>query len=183
MSKITFNRIESSTSINDYPIEDGSFWVTGDGKSYIDYGENRIPIAGTPDTQMSDISRNTVENNVIKGYVDGKVGNIHTYSTSEIDTGNIWIDGSHIYRKVIETGAVSSTPKYINHNISNLLTIVSLDGILMQEGAFYKLPRVSSSNTQSQVALNATSTQIILSAGSNASFSDSFVIIEYIKTS
>lgn len=78
MSKITFNRIESSTSINDYPVEDGSFWVTGDGKSYIDYGENRIPIAGTPDTQMSDISRNTVENNVIKDYVDDKIDTVNT---------------------------------------------------------------------------------------------------------
>lgn len=72
MSKVTFNRIESSSSINDYPVEDGNFWITGDGKTYVDYDDQRISIAGTPDTQMSDISRNTVENNVIKEYVDDK---------------------------------------------------------------------------------------------------------------
>lgn len=182
MAKVNFKRIENSSSIGYYDVEDGTFWVTGDGKTYVDYGNRRISIAGTPDTQMSDISRNTVENNVIKEYVDNKIGNIHTYSTNEIDTGNIWIDGSHIYRKVINTGAISSAPKYINHNITNLSTVISLEGVMKAEGNFYKLPRVSSSNTESQVALNASSTQIILSAGNNANFSDSFVIIEYTKT-
>ena len=70
MAKVNFKRIEDSASIGDYPIEDGSFWVTGDGKTYIDYDENRIGVGGTPDIQMSDVSRNTVENNVIKEYVD-----------------------------------------------------------------------------------------------------------------
>ena len=72
MAKVNFKRIEDSSLIDNYDIEDGSFWVTGDGKTYIDYGTERIAIAGTPDTQMSDVSRNTVENNVIKSYVDDK---------------------------------------------------------------------------------------------------------------
>lgn len=78
MSKVTFNRIESSTSINDYPVEDGNFWITGDGKTFVDYGDQRIPIAGTPDTEMSDISRNTVENKVIKDYVDTEINSMKT---------------------------------------------------------------------------------------------------------
>lgn len=78
MAKVNFKRIEDSNLIDDYPIEDGSFWVTGDGKTYVDYDDQRIPIAGTPDTQMSDISRNTVENNVIKDYVDTEINSIKT---------------------------------------------------------------------------------------------------------
>ena len=72
MGKVLFKRIEDSGNINNIEIEDGSFIVTGDGKIYVDYGEDRIPTSGTPDTEMSDRSRNTVENNVIKNYVDTK---------------------------------------------------------------------------------------------------------------
>lgn len=77
MAKVNFKRIEDSNLIDDYPIEDGSFWVTGDGKTYVDYDDQRISIAGTPDTQMSDISRNTVENNVIKDYVDNEIAGVN----------------------------------------------------------------------------------------------------------
>lgn len=70
MAKVNFKRIEDSSTINDIDIEDGAFIVTGDGKTYIDFGTDRIPTSGTPDSQMSNISRNTVENKVIKEYVD-----------------------------------------------------------------------------------------------------------------
>ncbi len=77
MAKVNFKRIENSSSISDYDVEDGTFWVTGDGKTYIDYGNERISIAGTPDTHMSGTSRNTVENKVIKGYVDDEINNVN----------------------------------------------------------------------------------------------------------
>ena len=70
MGKVNFKRIENSENIDTIDVVDGNFIITGDGKSYIDYGTNRIPTSGTPDTEMSDTSRNTVENKVIKGYVD-----------------------------------------------------------------------------------------------------------------
>jgi len=70
MAKVNFKRIEDSSQIDDIAIEDGAFIVTGDGKSYIDYGTNRIPTNGTLDDNMSDVSRNGVENKVIKEYVD-----------------------------------------------------------------------------------------------------------------
>lgn len=70
MAKANFKRIEDSSTIDDIDIEDGAFIVTGDGKTYIDFGTDRIPTSGTPDSQMSNISRNTVENKIIKEYVD-----------------------------------------------------------------------------------------------------------------
>lgn len=73
MADVKFKRIENSSSINEIPISDGNFIVTKDGKSYIDYDSDRIPTNGTPDTQMSDISRNTVENKVIKEYIDNQI--------------------------------------------------------------------------------------------------------------
>lgn len=73
MANVLFNRVEDSTQLDNIPVVDGSFYVTGDGKSFIDYGEERLPVGGTPDTEMSDRSRNTVENNVIKQYVDNSI--------------------------------------------------------------------------------------------------------------
>lgn len=70
MAKVNFKRIENSENIDTIDINDGNFIITGDGKSYIDYGTNRIPTNGTLDTEMSDTSRNAVENKVIKDYVD-----------------------------------------------------------------------------------------------------------------
>lgn len=73
MANVLFKRVEDSTQLDNIPVVDGSFYVTGDGKSFIDYGEERLPVGGTPDTEMSDRSRNTVENNVIKQYVDDSI--------------------------------------------------------------------------------------------------------------
>lgn len=73
MANVLFKRVEDSTQLDNIPVVDGSFYVTGDGKSFIDYGEERLPVGGTPDTEMSDRSRNTVENNVIKQYVDNSI--------------------------------------------------------------------------------------------------------------
>ena len=70
MAVVNFKRIEDSANINNIDIEDGAFIVTGDGKTFVDYGTDRVATSGTPDLQMSGTSRNTVENRVIKQYVD-----------------------------------------------------------------------------------------------------------------
>lgn len=102
MANVKFKRIANSSTINDYPVDDGSFWVTGDGKSYIDYGQNRVPTNGTLDNQMSDTSRNGVENKVIKEYVDDYVDEkvLSVYSSTETEIGK-WINNKPIYRKVL----------------------------------------------------------------------------------
>lgn len=48
--------------------------------------------------------------NTIKSELDNSISNINTtlsrmntYSTSEVDTGETWVDGKHIYRKTIES--------------------------------------------------------------------------------
>lgn len=96
MAKVNFKRIEDSSQIDDIAIEDGAFIVTGDGKSYIDYGANRIPTNGTLDDNMSDVSRNGVENKVIKEYVDTEIVSAKDsmkptvlYSNSSGSGGNI----------------------------------------------------------------------------------------------
>lgn len=53
------------------------------------------------------------------------------YSTSEIKTGNTWIDGKAIYRKVIVTENLTPDPalgdtKIIEHGITNMDKVISL---------------------------------------------------------
>lgn len=76
MAKVNFKRVQDSSELENIAIEDGAFIVTGDGKSYVDYGSNRIPTSGTPDDEMSDASRNTVENKVIKEYIDNNTNSL-----------------------------------------------------------------------------------------------------------
>ena len=44
MAQVKFRRIEDSSDINDIPIVDGQLIYTKDGKEYIDYETDRIPM-------------------------------------------------------------------------------------------------------------------------------------------
>lgn len=52
---------------------------------------------------------------------------IDTYSTEEVKTNKVWIDGKPIYRKVVYTSNVSQTTT-LNPNISNLGTFTEVTG-------------------------------------------------------
>lgn len=110
MAKVNFKRIENSENIDTIDVVDGNFIITGDGKSYIDYGTDRIPTAGTPDTEMSDTSRNTVENKVIKEYVD----NISS------DTGSNYLKFGNI---LICWGVTSSFNIPSSNEVNNDITL------------------------------------------------------------
>jgi hypothetical protein len=152
MAKVLFKRIEDSGNINNIEIEDGSFIVTGDGKTYVDYGEDRIPTSGTPDTEMSDRSRNTVENNVIKEYVDNNVLDI--YSTSEVKTNKVWTDGRSLYRVVLYVSSYtggSSTPLETYDLPSGCLTseikFISGGGFNTSDGNYLPINYTNASGT------------------------------------
>lgn len=90
MAKVQFKRVENVDDLDSIPVEDGNFVVTGDGKTYVDYGNERKGIGGTPDNEMSDFSTNSVENKVIKKYIDdvseviGSPDNLNTTDKSSI---------------------------------------------------------------------------------------------------
>lgn len=86
MAKVNFIRRHTDVEVDKEPIVDGNFIVTGDGRVFIDYGTERIPIGGSiiVDSAMSDTSTNPVQNKVVKEYTDGKVKIINT--KSDIDT-------------------------------------------------------------------------------------------------
>ena len=115
MAKVNFKRIQNSSQIDNLPVEDGAFIVTGDGKSYVDYGNDRIPTNGTLDTEISDTSRNAVENKVIKEYVDDTVADaIGDLQYNLVENGNPVktgrkINGYDEYIKYITSTAITTS--------------------------------------------------------------------------
>lgn len=106
-----------------------------------------------------------------------------SYETTETEIGT-WL-GETLYRKVVNTGALpNTTTKLIAHNISNLKSIVKIYGYAYHPsvGVWYPLPYPAQGT--SVVLLRATSTNITLEAPENRTgFTESYVVLEYTKTS
>lgn len=102
MPKVEFKRVQTDAEVENIDIKDGQLIYTGTGKTYMDYGSERIPTGSggssvEVDTEMSDTSENAVQNKVIKEYVDDQVSSIpeevivsDTQPTS--DDWKLWID-------------------------------------------------------------------------------------------
>lgn len=145
MAKVRFKRIQDSTNIGDLNIEDGSFIVTGDGKTYIDYGTNRVPTSGTPDSTMSDSSRNTVENKVIKEYVDDNINDVKDnlqpvilYKNLAGTTGNVTLSdniNNYTYIELLyKRGEGQGGSCKINLSTTKKINLIST---LYSNGSFY----------------------------------------------
>lgn len=132
----------------------------------------------------------TSETNVYScNYVNGELDkkqDIKDYSTSEVDTGMLWIDGKKIYRKVV-TGNFNNTPK--NHNINNLSMVISIKGFYYNNQTstpnFFPIPMVRPNFAEYEVGIYVNATQIQFDMGTNiAGHSELtwYVVIEYTKT-
>ena len=110
-----------------------------------------------------------------------------SYSTSEVDTGDTWIDGSHIYKKTVNTGAlpnaaVATTP----HNITNLSKVIEMKGYAYRstDGKFIPLPFPSLSTADTSVDMSVVSGNIRLyTAADLSAFAESYVTLYYTKSS
>ena len=70
-----------------------------------------------------------------------KITNLTTYSTEEVKTGETWIDGKPIYKKTIQFTTSDTGKHSIEHNISNLDTIIEGKGSSKgSSGTFYIFP-------------------------------------------
>jgi hypothetical protein len=106
------------------------------------------------------------------------------YSTTEQNTGRLWIDGKTIYRKEINLGSLpNATPGSIAHGISNLSTVVSLSGFATNGTVFLPLPLARYNNFASQIGLFANTTNIVVEPGNDRTAYTGYVVIEYTKTS
>ena len=116
-------------------------------------------------------------NTVPTGYEE-----VNSYSTTEVKTGDTWINGKPIYRKVVNTGQLSSANKNVAHNIENINEITKIEGLIYTNNEWFTLPRTVPTSLNNQVGISANKTNIILVVGSQANFADSNVVLEYTKT-
>jgi len=114
----------------------------------------------------------TVEQSVAQG---------QSYSTQETLTGGTWIDGKPIYRKVVDCGALpNNTAKTVNHNISNLGTVVKLAAYTSDGNEWMPLPEYYSN---AAIGMSIDATIVYLRPYSNrTSWTTTYAIIEYTKT-
>lgn len=143
----------TTEQIQSQPIIDGQLlYDISTGETYIDYNGERISTgsgnsihigADTPEndaTQLWIDPTDTVTNigtevvNNLDGDETHMAPSVHaiksanTYSTEEVKTGDTWIDGKPIYRKVYTQSASANND--FNISIDNNINIVKLEGFL-----------------------------------------------------
>lgn len=117
---------------------------------------------------------------------DGWVTVGSTYSTEEVKTGDTWINGKPIYRKVFVANNVSTGTTVIDTNINNIEEIIKLNGILYRSnGNNMPIPGFSPGDNTKQISLrnDVTPKKIAIEIGGGITYSTKVTIIyEYTKT-
>lgn len=123
-------------------------------------------------------------NNFIGVYGEDPI--ILDYSTSEINTGAKWVDGSAIYKKTVDIGTLpNSTTKTVAHGISNLDYCIQFWGTAKNSsGNHIVLPWPSKDVVSSAIELTITSTDVSITTadGWPAAYSG-YVTLYYTKSS
>lgn len=120
--------------------------------------------------------------NTILGVYDGG-GVTMDYSTAEQATGYTWIDGSMIYKKTVNCGALpNSTAKYVAHSITSLGKFIKLEGYGRKtSGGTYPLPYASAGSNP--IELYADNTNIeITTTSDRTDISECYVTLYYTKS-
>lgn len=98
-----------------------------------------------------------------------------TYSTDEVKTNKIWIDGKPIYRKVVNMGNLpNNSGKSVTHGLSNFV-IITING-----SATNGSTHIGISGFNDEVYIS--NTNVIWNTKANRSSFTAYVVLEYIKT-
>ena len=154
------------------------------------YKDGKMCVALTAISQGEAFTKNTnyVETNVANLLATGGGGDI--YSTSERVIGT-WIDGSILYEKTIDFGALpANTTKNVNHSILNLDIVTQIIATATRpasQGTYASIPVPSThwETVGNQNEITITDTYItIRNHNANASaFTKVYVTLKYTKTS
>lgn len=125
----------------------------------------------------------------VYGLLRGSEGGVYLpacYSTEERQVG-CWADGRPLYQKTIDFGALpANTTKYVDHNISNIDTVVDFAAMAKRPSplTFIPIPTVHWETLGNSEEISFTATQIMIrNHNSNASqFSQCYVTMQYTKT-
>jgi hypothetical protein len=129
-------------------------WVVADDMLYVERGGSWVPLS-----------------------------EVVSFSTSEQDSGRRWIDGSTIYVKTFNFGALpNSTTKAVAHSITNLDLVIELKGMADDGTDQYPIP-IDQKVAANHVVLWADDTNINMDTNFNWSTFDGYVTMYYLKSS
>lgn len=161
-------------------------WV--DGETEIDANKlNKIEDGIVEASKTGGILAGTIVgydgDTIPEGYEE--VENPNVYSTEEKVIGE-WL-GKPIYRKVVDVGYLPNAgAKFVNHEISNIDSFVTIRGIATNGTNFFPLPysysSPSSNAGQYSITLYSNKLQIAIETGSDRTSYSAKVILEYTKT-
>ena len=105
-----------------------------------------------------------------------------SYSTTEIDTGMTWIDGNTIYKKTIDCGALpNATTKTVNHNISDIGTIIKIEAFALNGAINYPIPFTNITNLEGQIRIIAGAEGIQIVTGIDRTHMTAYATLYYTK--
>lgn len=159
--------------------------ITYSNKSFINENVGVADTNKIKDTDMNEI-KSVVNATVTQVNANTTyISNSQIYATTESLTGETWIDGKPIYRKVF-TGTTATTIDVSSLNIDTGFVDMSHSYFYWS----YRYTPVQVTTTSSQnwgtymagVYFNSTKTTLILERGTNISISEYIITIEYTKT-
>lgn len=106
---------------------------------------------------------------------------IQDYSTSEIDTGKVWIDGRPIYR-IVFTGTITSVSNLKVGTISNFREAINIYGITSMNNYSTSIIQYWDSSIKCITQINNANGDVYINAGSSSANQLYKVIVEYTKT-
>ena len=117
--------------------------------------------------------------------IEEKIEELDNYSTNETLTGQKWIDGKDVYRKVLQGGSVSAGgTTNLATGISNLDKVIDAYGFAYDSsGDWFPLSRAhKNSNYSITYYWNANGNQFSVETGSDLALTSFIVIVEYTKS-
>lgn len=126
----------------------------------------------------------TVQSGNMHAVTSNAVAESLSYSTTEKKTGGTWIDGKPIYRKVIDCGALpNNTSKDVATGIDfTVCNVIKIEGVAKNTstGNTDTIPMPFSNVVT--IGTTKTGNVSISTTGSFSNYTQSYVTLEYIKT-
>lgn len=150
--------------------------------NYIIKAKQSAGVVGTVTSDINDTNDNAVPNaKTVKDYVE------EVYSTDEVKTNKVWIDGKPIYRKVYEISSLPNNGRmYVDCNIPNVQHVITMRGVMESSTEWDNMPSAYTGGAliDSLVIERSgnTLTNIRILNNTDRSGFSAFVILEYTKT-
>lgn len=158
------------------------------GIGIVPEGETLGSILDAQNGRLNDVEAQAANTANDLNTLDETLGEL-TVKTTEWYTGEEvigkWIDNRTLYRKIINTGSLPNNgDKDVAHGISNLRRVVKLHGYAFRPSDSVTLPLPYAAAVQWIVTLLVLGSNIRITTSSDrTSYSESYAIVEYTKTS